>query len=204
MLLRRRIRGCGGKGDTGTLKFPGESRAGSNPVIPTADLITVKLVESVMENAVLVDPQQCVLSLWQGDESRCRWCNEPLGPRRRVWHDGSCMKIFREHHRYTQARRWCLRTSKGTCSCVRPKGSHRHAVCAHCGTCEAVLVEQGLRLECNHKVPRLGDKSSFSCLHHHDNLEMLCNPCHLAETNLQRILYPEMSRRNANKDRLLR
>ncbi len=153
---------------------------------------------------MLVDPQQCTLSLWEGDPDHCRWCNLVLGPRRRVWHDGSCMKIFREQHRYTQARRWCKRTAKGWCPCIRPKGSQRHPVCAHCGICEPVLIEQGLALECNHIVPRLGDKSSFSCLHHHDNLQMLCTPCHREETNLQAILYPEMRKRNADKDRLPR
>jgi len=167
-------------------------------------LISVKLVESVIDNAMLVDPKLCPLSKWEGDESRCRWCNLVLGPRRRVWHDGSCMKLFREQHRYTQARRWCLRAAKGTCLCARPKGSHRHPVCAHCGLCEQVLIEQGLRLECNHIIPRLGDKSSFSCLHHHDNLQMLCTPCHLIETNLQRLMYPEMRRRYVEKEGLPR
>lgn len=195
VLLRRRTRGCGVKVAARGLNPLAVRRTGSNPVIPTTDLISVKLVESVMEDAVLVDPIACSLSAWAGDLDRCRWCNETLGPRRRVWHDGSCMKMFREQHRYTQARRWCLRKAKGKCLCLRPKGSHRHAVCAHCGTCETVLLEQGLKLECNHIKPRLGDKSSFSCLHHHDNLEMLCSPCHLAETNLQRLLYPEMSRK---------
>jgi 5-methylcytosine-specific restriction endonuclease McrA len=151
---------------------------------------------------VLVDPKLCTLSAWQGDEDRCRWCNELLGPRRRVWHDGACMKIFREQHRYTQARRWCHRTSKGVCPCARPKGAHRHSVCAHCGLCEPVLIERGLALECNHIIPRLGDKSSFSCLHHHENLEMLCSDCHKAETNLQKLLYPEMRKRGANKNGL--
>jgi len=152
---------------------------------------------------VLVDPEQCTLSLWDGDPERCRWCNVILGPKRRVWHDGSCMNIFREQHRYTQARRLCVRKSKGWCPCDRPKGSHRHPVCAHCGLCEPVLLLSGLRLECNHIIPRLGNKSSFSCLHHSDNLQMLCTPCHQAETNLQAIMYPEMRKRNVNKDRLL-
>ncbi len=40
------------------------------------------------------------------------------------------------------------------------------------------------RLEVNHIVPALGRHGVLSCIHHVENLETLCVPCHKAFTRL--------------------
>jgi predicted HNH restriction endonuclease len=40
-------------------------------------------------------------------------------------------------------------------------------------------------LEVNHIVPVVGDRSSYSCNHHQDNLQVVCVDCHRLITNQQ-------------------
>ena len=40
--------------------------------------------------------------------------------------------------------------------------------------------------EVNHIEPCVGKHGVWGCHHHEENLEVLCRPCHLAETNTQR------------------
>jgi 5-methylcytosine-specific restriction endonuclease McrA len=42
------------------------------------------------------------------------------------------------------------------------------------------------RLEVNHIVPANGAHGVVSCVHHLDNIETLCHPCHVKVTNAQR------------------
>jgi hypothetical protein len=42
------------------------------------------------------------------------------------------------------------------------------------------------RLEVNHRVPALGAHRTLSCLHHLENLETLCVPCHRTTTAASR------------------
>lgn len=143
---------------------------------------------------VAVDAAKCVLTLWEGDPNKCRQCGTDLlslGSRKN-WCGGDCLALYRRNHRYYLARQECLKRSKGKCSCVREPGEQRHAKCAHCGDCEVVVKGRNEQLEANHIVPRLGDRTSFSCNHHPDNLELLCSSCHWAETELQQLRYPQM------------
>ena len=41
------------------------------------------------------------------------------------------------------------------------------------------------QLEVNHKAPALGAHAEVSCIHHLDNLETLCGPCHRKTTSAQ-------------------
>jgi hypothetical protein len=50
-----------------------------------------------------------------------------------------------------------------------------HGLCAACGRCEEQLKRAGDKLTCNHIDPRMGLPMGLShCIHHMDNLEMLC------------------------------
>lgn len=121
------------------------------------------------------DMSKCELSRWSGDERACRWCNKQLQGRQRAWCSKAHMRAFRLNHYYTKARAECVRRYSKPCGCV---GVRKHVVCARCGRCSGKIAVYGYKMECNHISPRNGDKSSISCLHHQDNLEMLCWECH--------------------------
>lgn len=147
-----------------------------------------------------VDAAKCALTLWEGDPDRCKQCNSPdlLLNGRKNWCRGECLALYRQNHRYFLARQEALKRARGKCGCSRAPGEQRHARCAHCGDCEIVVKSRNEQLEANHIVPRIGDRTSFSCNHHPDNLELLCSSCHQIETSLQTIIYPQMK---SNKGR---
>lgn len=139
-----------------------------------------------------VDAAKCALTSWRGDPGRCKQCNSDLPALRKDWCGGDCLALYRQNHRYFLARRWCLKRFRAKCDCVREPGEQKHAKCAHCGDCEVVVKAREEQLEVNHIIPRLGDRTSFSCNHHPDNLELLCSTCHYWETELQSLRYPKM------------
>ena len=135
-----------------------------------------------------VNPLHCILSYWQGNDDNCRWCNSDLeGPQKR-WCSGTCLNTWRLHHRYFLSRQIAVKAAKRKCSCIRKDNEPRHIHCAHCGLCEAIVKLRGGEMSCDHIIPRRGDRSRFSCNHHPDNLQMLCDFCHTkksAEDELQ-------------------
>lgn len=137
--------------------------------------------------------QQCPQSTWRGEDGRCHWCDNPLSGRRRVWCSEKCSAAFLHEHRYSDARAQCRRRARANCSCSNVSSRAKHQICALCGCCER---EVGL-LECNHRVPRRGDRSIISCLHHSTNLEMLCHKCHLGVTKYQ---MEQVRRQDAHND----
>jgi hypothetical protein len=151
---------------------------------------------------VPVDLRKCGLSSWTGSASRCHWCNAQLTGRQRSWCSPKCYRVFTANHRYSSARSLCRRSARSKCGCppesfiVRShsragtlvtRRAPAHATCVVCGKCE---VELGSQLECNHIVPRLGVRASYSCMHHQDNLEMVCHSDHAVKTAEQRKLWP--------------
>lgn len=147
-----------------------------------------------------VDAAKCVLTQWAGDPGRCKQCNSSLpgSPKpRKNWCSGECLALYRRNHRYFLARQEAMKRARGKCGCSRLPGEQRHSKCAHCGDCEIVVKGRNEQLEANHIIPRIGDRTSFSCNHHTDNLSILCSSCHRAETELQLLLYPEMKGRRA-------
>lgn len=125
-----------------------------------------------------VNPLYCQLSSWSGADDECRFCSKPLDVKQKRWCSGSCLNTWREHHRYFLARQAAVKRYRGKCSCQRTKGDPRHILCARCGSCEAVVHLRGGIMTCDHIIPRRGNKSRFSCLHHQSNLQMLCSLCH--------------------------
>lgn len=132
-----------------------------------------------------VNPLTCTLSQWDGQAHNCRLCNSPTPVGRKRWCSGQCLKTWRLHHRYFLARQLALRLARAKCACHRSKTEPRHVHCAHCGRCERVLSRLGRTITCDHIIPRNGDKSRFSCRHHIDNLQILCNVCHDVKTDTQ-------------------
>jgi 5-methylcytosine-specific restriction endonuclease McrA len=136
-----------------------------------------------------VNPLHCVLSSWSGNDDECRWCSSVLDLKQKRWCSGSCLQAWRLHHRYFLARQLAVKRSKGKCNCHRSEGDPRHTVCARCGSCESVVVLRGGMMTCDHIIPRRGNKSRFSCMHHHDNLQMLCSFCHSIKSAEDEIEY---------------
>lgn len=125
-----------------------------------------------------VNPLNCSLSLWTGADDECRWCSSILDVCQKRWCSGKCLESWRLQHRYFLARQFVMKLSRGKCSCVRANGEQRHSICAGCGSCESIVLLRGGMMTCDHIVPRLGDKSRFSCKHHLTNLQILCSFCH--------------------------
>lgn len=136
-----------------------------------------------------VNPLHCVLSNWQGNDDCCRWCNNQLEVFQKRWCSGLCLETWRLHHRYFLARQAAVKKSRGRCNCARSKNELRHMRCASCGLCEAVVKLRGDEMTCDHIMPRRGNKSRFSCLHHLENLQMLCSSCHSDKSAIDEIMY---------------
>jgi 5-methylcytosine-specific restriction endonuclease McrA len=136
-----------------------------------------------------VNPLHCSLSAWTGLEGYCRWCNSLLAPEQKKWCSGLCLQKWRLQHRYFLARQFVMKLSRGKCSCVRAEGEQRHAICAQCGLCEAIVALRGGIMTCDHIVPRFGDKARFSCKHHLENLQILCSYCHDVKSQEDTIRY---------------
>ncbi len=139
-----------------------------------------------------VNPLHCSLSAWNGLEGYCRWCNFILSDQKK-WCSGNCIQQWKLQHRYYLARQAIVKASRKKCSCVRAQGEQRHSHCASCGSCEAIVRLRGGEMTCDHIIPRFGNKSRFSCNHHHNNLQLLCSFCHNKKSKQDEITYRELS-----------
>ena len=108
---------------------------------------------------------KCSLTPWKGNPKSCRWCNKELSGRQEKWCSTECGWRGWENHQWSSARKAAL---------------YRDAkMCVKCGST--------FKLEVNHKVPILSKHNINGCWHHLSGLEVLCNPCHLKVTNIQRL-----------------
>lgn len=109
----------------------------------------------------------CPLTPWDGDPTRCRWCNQPLGAEPGPFCGPACGDLARANHVFASAK-----------VAARQRDRYR---CVRCGGTR--------RLQVNHKVPVLGRHGEPGCHHHLAGLETLCagrGSCHQGETNRQR------------------
>ena len=136
-----------------------------------------------------VNPLNCSLSVWTGLEGYCRWCNCLLDINQKRWCSGKCLERWRLQHRYFLARQFVMKLARGKCRCIRAHNEQRHVVCTRCEVCEAVVRLRGGIMTCDHIMPRFGDKAKFSCKHHLDNLQILCNVCHDVKSKNDEIMY---------------
>lgn len=128
---------------------------------------------SGIDSYATFDPASCPLMVGVGAAGGCDWCGAPLTGRRTRWCSDECCNEFGRQHAWTAARGAAL---------VRDKRS-----CVRCGS---ERDPDGKRwrgwLQVNHIDPRVGRGYGFGCHNHLSNLETLCHPCHVDETNRQR------------------
>lgn len=140
-------------------------------------------------------------ALDQSGGGGCFRCGKALPPRRRIWCSTACMDWWHSNHRYTVARRLALARSEvfaiPRCREIHGRSTksrlHRHSLgyaCAHCGGLfparqSRARKEQGPAVQVNHIIQALGLHGSLDCVHHQENLEVLCEPCHRLVTNAQ-------------------
>jgi hypothetical protein len=126
-----------------------------------------------------------VCSLARGRAGGCAWCGAPLPPRRRTWCSDACGETFWNNHWWSLARRAAKRRDRyrcAECGHVPPKRPTRRRFPVEREYRAAMRTWRAERtdgrLEVNHRRPARGAHRTLSCLHHLDNLETLCVPCH--------------------------
>lgn len=117
----------------------------------------------------------------------CSWCGAALPPSRRVWCGPKCAAAFADNHWWRKARRAAKRRDKRRCArcghapAPRPgpaKFSRRRDYLAALRAWRASRPAD--RLEVHHRAPCRGGHDAPGCVHHLENLETLCVPCHRA------------------------
>lgn len=121
-----------------------------------------------------------------GFQTGCRQCGVEL-PRHLAYCSETCMKEFDANHFWRAARPAAIKASQPfgpALECTWGHYGYRawrgSTFCAKCGREHADEV--------HHKMPMNGQRDTFSCLHHQENLEVLCHACHVAATREQRRL----------------
>jgi 5-methylcytosine-specific restriction endonuclease McrA len=143
--------------------------------------------------------QMCT-AMSQGGEG-CLRCGAPLPRRRRKWCSNECMNWWHENHRFMVAREFALRRAEvfAIPRCREDHGRyktarlHKHSLGFACSQCGAILPARQRKarraglpyVQVNHIVPALGLHGALDCVHHQENLEVLCTPCHRAVTRAQ-------------------
>lgn len=120
----------------------------------------------------------CDVMAWAAP-SGCDGCGAPLTSRARRWCQSDCGDLYWKNHRYTQARFACLARSVARYRRLRSgRLIPTHWRCRMCGSHTQAP-------EVNHVKPARGQHSRISCIHHRENLEVLCRACHRTETRRQ-------------------
>ena len=112
----------------------------------------------------------------------CRWCGKPLTGRQKIWCSRSCVRANTANHRWTQAKA----KAKAEVTWYRCKNSHDSTTDGILFYAKGGCLGFTQEPEVNHIVPCKGKHGVWGCHHHQDNLEVLCKPCHQAETKRQR------------------
>lgn len=114
----------------------------------------------------------CPLAMPFEGKSGCVRCGEAVPSRRHRWCGRACIGTYLRNHAWTDARREAVRLAG-----VDVDGD-RLAQCDDCGALTA-------HPEVNHVEPREGAGYGNGCWNHQTNLQVLCHPCHVAETTRQ-------------------
>lgn len=163
----------------------------------------VAVTRSLDTMRYLAQAGSCAQSAWSGQDECCRWCNEPARPGE-GWCGLLCEDEYRRNHWWDQAREaalvrdgaCCVRCGMGPDSPTLAKLLLRALI--PMSTVEAArlwrspefrALQAASGLEVNHRVPRRGGGYQAGCHHHLDQLETLCHPCHVAETNQQQATF---------------
>lgn len=122
-------------------------------------------------------------------DGACMWCAAELPAGRRSWCSDRCGELFWMNHWWSVARSAAKRRDRYRCRRCGSRGPKRPTAAAH-RTRNAYLKalrawraeKKVARLEVNHIDPCGGKHGQLSCVHHLDNLETLCLPCHKEHT----------------------
>lgn len=110
------------------------------------------------------------------------------------------MDWWHSNHRFTVARRLSLLRAEvfEIPRCRESHGRktirlHRHSLGFACNNCGGLFPARerrartagGVAVQVNHIVPALGTHAALNCVHHQENLEVLCAPCHRLVTTEQ-------------------
>ena len=95
--------------------------------------------------------------------NRCDWCGGALPARRKRWCSDPCGAAFYANHRWPQAK-----------LAAKERAGFR---CERCGAAPVDGLEVHHRIE----VPIAEGYDTLSCVHHQDNLEVLCHADHAGE-----------------------
>ena len=101
----------------------------------------------------------------------CRRCGSELTGRRTTWCSDECGSWWFNNH-------WFNYAKGGVADRRKVEGSWRWT----CELCETVVVSY----EIDHIERARGRHNVASCVHHQENLRLLCKPCHRAVTAAQR------------------
>ena len=131
----------------------------------------------------------------------CLRCGLPLPPRRRKWCSKQCLDWWHGNHRFMIARQLAIRRAevfeiprcRDTHGRYKTNRLHQHSLgfaCGHCGGIFPARRSRALRanvpsVQVNHIQPALGLHGALDCVHHQENLEVLCEPCHRSVTAAQ-------------------
>lgn len=131
-----------------------------------------------------VSPMNCSLSVWSGVLRKCRVCDIKLPSGKSKYCDYDCEEYWKSQHRYKLARAIAITLSHLYCGCKTT-----HPVCQMCMRCQPEFEILGRSLTVDHISPRRGRTASFSCMHHIDNLQVLCggtkDSCHSIKTRTE-------------------
>lgn len=119
-------------------------------------------------------------------QTGCRNCGVTVPQGYRFYCGQACRDDWYANHRLPQAKEAVMR-----------RIGHP-AACELCGDMEPVDTASGYGeshcFEVDHIIPMSGaDRSQMSCLHHQDNLRLLCVACHRTVTAQQRTANKEAS-----------
>lgn len=115
----------------------------------------------------------CPLSTWEGDKTRCRWCNAELPKRRTVWCSDECSTAFSANHFWNVSSWAARRRDEQQCVICRRDPLVVYEEMLAQGT-PRYFARRYLILQVHHMTPVLGKHGEPGCRHHLDGLETLC------------------------------
>ena len=106
-------------------------------------------------------PSSCTLA----HDTGCVACGKALTGKQKKYCSKQCNWWYRANHMFTRAK-------------DKLRKAEAWYYCAQCGT-----LSQDVHVD--HINPAKGQHGRWSCIHHIDNLRILCIPCHKAHTRQQ-------------------
>lgn len=120
----------------------------------------------------------CTASSWEGDETRCRWCDKTLSGRQRRWCSHECANLFGRNHWWSWASKAAKKRDGNQCIECKQDPLIVFAAKVEAGWSEDA-ARKFMILETDHVEQILGRHAQTGCHHHLDGLRTLCAHHHL-------------------------